>query len=88
DGFINLAWFDITQKNALVTNPSTWIATQTGEVTSQGIELESTAQLTDDLKLMASYTYTKAKTDESFGQGKKQAALIPEHQASAWVDYS
>ncbi|HCG6610582.1 TPA: TonB-dependent siderophore receptor [Vibrio parahaemolyticus] len=88
DGFINLAWFDITQKNALVTNPSTWIATQTGEVTSQGIELESTAQLTDDLKLMASYTYTKAKTDESFGKGKKQAALIPEHQASAWVDYS
>ncbi|EGQ8515963.1 TonB-dependent siderophore receptor [Vibrio parahaemolyticus] len=88
DGFINLAWFDITQKNALVTNPSTWIATQTGEVTSQGIELESTAQLTDDLKLMASYTYTKAKTDESFGQGKKQAALIPEHQASAWVAYS
>ncbi|EPM6341822.1 TonB-dependent siderophore receptor [Vibrio parahaemolyticus] len=88
DGFINLAWFDITQKNALVTNPSTWIATQTGEVTSQGIELESTAQLTDDLKLMASYTYTKAKTDESFGKGKKQAALIPEHQASAWVDYN
>ncbi|HIF5804672.1 TPA: TonB-dependent siderophore receptor [Vibrio parahaemolyticus] len=87
-GTINLAWFDITQKNALVTNPSTWIATQTGEVTSQGIELESTAQLTDDLKLMASYTYTKAKTDESFGKGKKQAALIPEHQASAWVDYS
>ncbi|MEA5240255.1 TonB-dependent siderophore receptor [Vibrio parahaemolyticus] len=88
DGFINLAWFNITQKNALVTNPSTWIATQTGEVTSQGIELESTAQLTDDLKLMASYTYTKAKTDESFGKGKKQAALIPEHQASAWVDYN
>ena len=58
DGFINLAWFDIKQKNALVTNPSTWIATQTGEVTSQGIELESTTQLTDDLKLMASYTYT------------------------------
>lgn len=88
DGFVNIAWFDITQKNAFVTNPSTWVATQTGEVTSTGVEIEGVAQLTEALKLMASYTYTKAETDESFGKGKQQAALIPEHQASAWLDYS
>ncbi len=88
DGFINVAWFDITQKNALVTNPSTWVATQTGEVTSTGVEIEGATQLTDDLKLMASYTYTKAETDETYGKGTQQAGLIPEHQASAWLDYS
>jgi iron complex outermembrane receptor protein len=88
DGFVNIAWFDITQENALVTNPSTWIATQTGEVTSTGVEVEGAAQLTDDLKLMASYTYTKAETDETYGKGKQQAGLIPKHQASAWLDYS
>ncbi len=88
DGFINVAWFDITQKNALVTNPSTWIATQTGEVTSTGVEIEGAAQLTDDVKLLASYTYTKAETDETYGKGTQQAGLIPEHQASAWLDYS
>lgn len=88
DGFVNIAWFDITQKNALVTNPSTWVATQTGEVTSTGVEVEGAAQLTDDVKLLASYTYTKAETDETYGKGKQQAGLIPKHQASAWVDYS
>ncbi|MFN1548052.1 TonB-dependent siderophore receptor [Vibrio natriegens] len=88
DGFVNIAWFDITQKNALVTNPSTWVATQTGEVTSTGVEVEGTAQLTDDVKLLASYTYTQAETDETYGKGTQQAGLIPKHQASAWVDYS
>lgn len=88
DGFVNVAWFDIAQKNALVTDPSTWVATQTGEVTSTGVEIDGAAQLTDSVKLMASYTYTKAETDETFGKGKQQAALIPEHQASAWIDYS
>jgi iron complex outermembrane receptor protein len=88
DGFVNIAWFDITQKNALVTNPSTWVATQTGEVTSTGVEVEGTAQLTDDVKLLANYTYTKAETDETYGKGTQQAGLIPKHQASAWVDYS
>lgn len=87
DGYINLAWFDITQKNALVTNPSTWVATQTGEVSSSGIELEAVTQLTESLKLSAAYTYTDARTDETGGQGTKQAGLIPKHAASAWADY-
>lgn len=87
NGFINLALFDITQKNALVTNSTTWVATQTGEVTSKGVELETVGYLTDSLKLTASYTYTKAKTDDTGGQGKKQAGLIPKHIASAWLDF-
>lgn len=87
NGYINLALFDMTQKNALVTNPTTYVATQTGEVTSQGVEVETTGYLTDSLKLTASYTYTKAETDETSGQGTKQAALIPEHMASAWLDF-
>ena len=87
DGYINLAWFDITQKNALVTNPDTFIATQTGEVTSQGFEIEGSANITQNLKLLANLTHTKAETDETSGQGTQQAGLIPEKQASIWVDY-
>lgn len=88
DGYINFAWFNINQKNALVTNPSTWVATQTGEVTSQGVELETVTQLSDSIKLSANYTFTDAQTDETFGKGTQQAALIPKHQATAWIDYS
>ncbi|MBB1489555.1 TonB-dependent siderophore receptor [Oceanospirillum sediminis] len=87
DGYINLAWFDITEKNALVTNPNTFVATQTGEETSTGMELDLVSQLSDSVKLSATYTYTKAETDNSYGQGKQQAGLIPEHAASAWLDY-
>lgn len=87
NGYINLALFDMTQKNALVTNPTTYVATQTGEVTSQGVEVETVGYLSDSLKVTASYTYTKAETDETSGQGTKQAALIPEHMASAWLDF-
>ncbi|MDV5169281.1 TonB-dependent siderophore receptor [Photobacterium rosenbergii] len=88
DGYVNVALFDITQKNALVTNPDTFIATQTGEVSSQGVEVEAVSQLTDDLKLSANYTYTDAQTDESGGRGTQQAGLIPQHAATAWIDYN
>ncbi|MEK6165688.1 TonB-dependent siderophore receptor [Vibrio cholerae] len=78
DGYINLAWFDITQQNALVTNPTTFVATQTGEMTAQGIEVESVGYVTDSLKLTASYTFTDAKTDETGGKGTQQARFDPE----------
>ncbi|MGL6026809.1 MAG: TonB-dependent siderophore receptor [Vibrio sp.] len=87
DGYLNLAWFDITQQNALVTNPENFVATQTGEVTSQGVEIETVGYLSNNLKLTASYTFTNAKTDETNLNGTQQAGLIPKHQASAWLDY-
>ncbi|WP_341265849.1 TonB-dependent siderophore receptor [Morganella morganii] len=88
DGYLNIAWFSIEQKNALVTNPDTSVATQTGKVTSTGAEAEGFVQLTDNVNVQASYTYTNAKTDNTGGQGRKQTALIPEHMASAWVNYT
>ena len=85
-GYVNVALFDLKQENALVTNPTTYVATQTGEVTSQGVEVESMAELSNDVTLTASYTYTDAQTDETSNQGSKRPALIPEHMASAWLD--
>ncbi|MEM7207030.1 MAG: TonB-dependent siderophore receptor [Pseudomonadota bacterium] len=87
DGYINLAWFDITEKNALVTDPNTFIATQTGEETSTGIELEFVGQVSESVKLSAAYAYVDAETDDTGDQGKKQAGLIPEQTVTAWVDY-
>ncbi|MGV2987057.1 TonB-dependent siderophore receptor [Vibrio sp. E150_011] len=87
DGYMNLALFDITQTNALVTNPATWAQTQTGEVTSKGAEFEMVGKVTDALKVTAGYTYTDAQTDDTNDQGTMQAPLIPKHAASAWVNY-
>ena len=55
---------------------------------SQGVELESTIAITDDLTLMLGYTYTKAELDEDFSvggvNGYKGDSLpnVPEHSAS------
>lgn len=88
DGYINLAWFDIEQKNALVTNPKTPSAKQAGKVTSQGIELEALAQVTDNFNIQGSYTFTNAKTTDTNDHSKKQAPITPRHMASAWANYT
>lgn len=84
DGYINLALFDLTQKNALITQNN--VTTQAGEVTSQGIEIEGTAAMTSNTKLSLAYTYTDAQTDATTDNKKKQAGIIPKHMASAWLD--
>lgn len=86
DGFVNVALFDLTQKNALVQRGSQ--TTQTGEVTSQGVELEGRAYVTDDLKVSASYSYTDAQTDDTNDGSKQQAPIVPKHLANLWLDYS
>lgn len=88
DGYINVAWFDIEQKNALVTNPKTPAAKQAGKVTSTGIETEAMVQLTDNFNVQATYTYTNSKTTDTVDHSKKQAGLIPKHMASAWANYT
>lgn len=85
DGYINLALFDLEQSNALVSSGSGQ-QTQAGEVTSQGVELEGSVQVTDALRLTAAYTYTDAKTNDT-GSGDRRASLIPRHQASFWGNY-
>lgn len=88
DGFFNIAWFDIKQKNALVTNPDTFVSTQTGKVTSKGVEFSSEVQLTERLLVKGNYTYTDMETDNTGGQGHKQVALIPKNTGSIWGSYT
>ncbi|MBJ2108024.1 TonB-dependent siderophore receptor [Proteus terrae] len=88
DGYFNIAWFDITQKNALVANPMTSVSTQAGKVTSRGVEVTSEMQLTERLALKTNYTYTDMQTDDTGNRGKQQAGLIPKHTASAWGSYT
>lgn len=88
NGYINVAWFNIEQKNALVTNPATFVQTQTGKLTSQGVEVDLVANVTKAMLVRANYTYTDARTDETYGNGTdQQAGIIPRHMASTWVEY-
>lgn len=86
NGYVNIAWFNLTQKNGLVYDPTTAQQTQTQELTSQGVELESVTQVTKSLLARANYTYTDASSDDGFGN-EERTALIPRHMASGWLEY-
>lgn len=91
NGYISAALFDLKRQNALSANSFIPIfATQTGEVTSRGLELEAVANLTPEFKMMASFT-----TYHLFNSKDPDPSLIgktppntPQQIASAWGDYT
>ncbi|MEH0675408.1 TonB-dependent siderophore receptor [Vibrio scophthalmi] len=87
DGYANLAWFDITNKNALTQSSNSANMIQTGEMAATGVELEVVGYITDEVKLSAAYTYVDATIDSQDDGNAIPAPLIPKHQATAWVDY-
>ncbi|GGB05598.1 ferric siderophore receptor [Brucella endophytica] len=90
NSLVTLSIFDLTQTNMLTADPdSTQNFIQTGEVRSRGLELEGTADLTDNLRLRASYTYQDMEvTKSNSGDVGKRPVSVPEHQASIWGDYT
>lgn len=82
--------FDITRENVLTTDPSNPnFSVQTGEVRSRGIEFEGRASLTDNLDLIAAYTYLDVevtKDAEASIVGNWPVA-VPRQMASLWANY-
>lgn len=90
DGTITASLFQITKKNVVVTDPLTTLSSQIGEVRSRGFEFEGKANITDDWKAIAGFSYTDLEITED-----ANAALIgnspylqPKVQASLWLDYT
>ncbi len=88
DGFLNIAWFEITQENgsAQVMINGTPAMRQIGEKKNRGLEVQGRVSLAKYLTIDASYTYLDAK------QGNKSGAMerteyLPHHTASGWVSY-
>lgn len=60
---------------------------QTGEQESKGLELEAVSDLTERLRLNASYSFNDAEvTKDAEFQGNKPIN-VPRHLASLWLDY-
>ncbi|MGO2509743.1 MAG: TonB-dependent siderophore receptor [Vibrio hibernica] len=87
NGYINLAFYDIEQTNSLISSADGKTQTQAGKKTAQGIELETTIQVTQSLLARANYTYTDSEVVEKEGDKAIQTPLIPENMASAWLEY-
>ncbi|MGP1196206.1 TonB-dependent siderophore receptor [Serratia sp. CY52157] len=85
----SLAVYQLTQRDVNTIdplNPSYY--TQTGEVRSRGVELESRAAVTDNLNLMLSYAWVNNVVTEANDstQGKHPVG-VPAQTGSMWLDY-
>lgn len=85
----SLAVYQLTQRDVNTIdplNPSYY--TQTGEVRSRGVELESRAALTDNLNLMLAYAWVNnvvtSATDNTLG---RHPVGVPAQTGSLWLDY-
>ncbi|NBA96375.1 TonB-dependent siderophore receptor [Pseudomonas sp. R5(2019)] len=84
---LTAAVYDLRQKNVQVTEGN--ITRPVGELQVRGLELEATGNVTDNLKLVGSYTYTDTEIRKGAAaeQGNRMA-LIPRNQATLWSDYT
>ncbi|MCK9816135.1 TonB-dependent siderophore receptor [Pseudomonas sp. MAFF 302046] len=84
---LSAAVFDLTQENMSVTEAN--ITRQVGEVRVRGLELEATADVTNNLKLVSSYTYNDSEIVKGTAAEKgKRMAQVPRNQATTWADYT
>ena len=94
DLLLTLAAYDLTKTNILTPGRNssggiTGFDVAEGEQRSRGIEAEARAKLGEHWDVLGSYTYTKAEvTRSNNGNQGNRPANVPEHMASAWVNYS
>ena len=90
NSFIQLAGYQITQRNVLTPDPVyNGFQVTTGEIRSRGIELEGRASLSDNLDLIGTYTYIDAEITRSntAGVSGNSVPQVPNHIASGWANY-
>jgi iron complex outermembrane receptor protein len=93
NGHFGIAVFDLKRQNVLTTDPNSVppnLQSQTGEVTSRGLELEAVANIAPGLKMVGAFT-----TYDLFTSKDANPALIgltptntPQQTGSLWADYT
>lgn len=89
NAYFRISAFNLTQDNVSVTDPNnTSYVIQTGQVRSRGIETEARADVTDNVKVIASYTFlNQVNTQSTTAQGKRPA-ITPRNNVALWADYT
>lgn len=90
DGYVNAAIYELYQENTFTTDPNRpAVRVQSGKSRARGFELEAANQVTRDLQLLASYTYSQVETYESLDPAEvgKRLPATPKNSASLWANY-
>lgn len=83
-----LSLFRIHQENLATKQPQENFYRAVGEIRSQGAELETRTQMTENFSVQLGYAYTDVtfETSEPYREGN-DASQVPRHQLTAWADY-
>lgn len=86
-----LAYYHLTKDNILVPDNTTAFLFDkiANKQRSQGIELDVTGQITDQVSLIGSYAFTDARVlvDNGGDTAGNRLPNVPEHSGSLWVKY-
>ncbi|KMK50707.1 hypothetical protein RO21_10290 [[Actinobacillus] muris] len=85
DGTFSVAYFDLSEKNALVNAANDGASTQAVKQTSKGVEIQADLNLTEQLSTTLSYTYMNAKTRST---QDVDTPAQPRHSYAAMVNYA
>ncbi|HEY9216356.1 MAG TPA: TonB-dependent siderophore receptor [Ancylobacter sp.] len=91
---LTAAYYDIRQNDVVMGawNPALGetVYQQIGEIHNRGFEFSARSEITDNLSVIASYSYVDSEIVESVTEAEigQTPARIPAHQASAWARYS
>lgn len=93
NALLTVAAYHLTQKNVVtpdLTPGHFGYNVQTGESRVRGVEVEGKARLMNDLNLIVAYSFADSKVTESNYPDElgNQLSLTPQHQISAWLDYT
>jgi len=85
---VNSAIFDATEQNRLAEDPEhIGFSVQSAEVSLRGFEIEARGDVTENIKIIAGYSYLQAEHVAGDQAGFRVESL-PEHIASLWAVYT
>lgn len=89
DMMLSAAVYDLTKSNVLTADPDNeGYNVQTGEIRHRGIELEARGNLTEEISILAAYSYIDSEILQSNdGDQGNENYLVPNQQASLWGQY-
>jgi iron complex outermembrane receptor protein len=81
--------YDLTKGNITVFDSVTYIPATVDKVRHRGVELEAKAEVTDNVSLIAAYSYIDSNIDEPGGANDGNRLMrVPKHLASVWGTYA
>jgi len=87
---INAAYFDLTEKNRLVSDVLSSFSLQGAEARIRGFEIEAAGSLTENFKVIGAYTYMDGEYEDHFNAFEIGTPVegVPHHMASLWGIYT